>query len=240
MKDKSSREPIALVFGGMGSLGFAISKKLTSEGFLTLKTTSKRLDLDTKTNNAIWVNPELPGGLDAITELGNIDIVVWAQGSNASDSCIEFEEDIYRNIMSVNVDFVVQTLAILTKHKVLHQNARLCVLSSIWQIHARSQKFSYTISKAALAGLVRAAAVDLASQGIKINAVLPGVVDTPMTRSNLSQAQIDNIKLMTPLRRLATPEDISHAVWSLVSPDNRSITGESLLVDGGFSSARLI
>jgi 3-oxoacyl-[acyl-carrier protein] reductase len=233
-----SQQPIALVFGGMGSLGEAISKKLIDEGFFTLVTTSKQPELESQLPNVLWINPAVSGGLDALDNLPKLDVVVWAQGVNAGDSCTDFAADIYQHLMSVNVDFVVHTLGRLTRQHLLSTHARLCVISSIWQMQARSGKFSYTISKAALAGLVRSAAVDLGREGIKINAVLPGVVDTPMTRSNLSEAQIDIVKSMTPLGRLATPEDVSQAVWSLVSPANRSITGESLLVDGGFSCAR--
>ena len=82
--------------------------------------------------------------------------------------------------------------------------ARLCVISSIWQTSARPNKLSYMVSKAALQGLVLSAATDLAERGILVNAVLPGALDTPMTRQNLTAEQIDRIAGMTKFDRLAS------------------------------------
>jgi NAD(P)-dependent dehydrogenase (short-subunit alcohol dehydrogenase family) len=116
----------------------------------------------------------------------------------------------------------------------LRAGSRLAIVSSIWQLESRPGKFSYTVSKAALQGLVKSCALDLGPSGILINAVLPGVVDTPMTRSHLSAEQIAAITAQSALGRLPEPADIASAVAFLVSQVNRSITGQFLTVDGGF------
>jgi hypothetical protein len=94
------------------------------------------------------------------------------------------------------------------------------------------------VSKAALDGLVKSCALDLGSRGILINAVLPGVVDTPMTRRHLSPDQIARVTDQTALQRLARPADVAEAVAFLVGPSNGAITGQSLPVDGGFAGLR--
>lgn len=222
----------ALVFGGRGALGGAIAKALEGDRFEVSAATRA------KGSDDVWVDPEAEGGLDALAKLGPLDAVVWAQGANLDDDPTTLDEDAYRKVMSANVDYIVRTLQVLTEKEVLAPGAALCVVSSIWQEQARANKLSYTISKAATGGLVRAAAVDLAPKGVRINAVLPGVIDTPMTRSTLNPDQIANVERLTPLRRLATPEDVAAAVAMLVGPRAAAITGQSLIVDGGFSIAR--
>lgn len=184
--------------------------------------------------------PHHSAGLEAIADLPRLDAVVWAQGLNATDSLLSFNEADFAAVMEANVAFVARTLARLLDLDRLATPARLCVISSIWQEQARTNKFSYTVSKAAVAGLLRSAAADLGPRDVLINAVLPGVVDTPMSRAHLSPAQITSITSACPLGRLPTPEDVAAAVAFLVGADNQAITGQSLTVDGGFSAVRRV
>lgn len=211
----------ALVFGSSGALGSAIAERLQDEGFLVSALSHQE-------------------ALDPLPHLPRLDAVVWAQGLNASDSLLAFDEARFSAVMEANVTFVARTLSELLRLGKLAQPARLCLISSIWQEQARSQKFSYTVSKAAVAGLVRSAAADLGPQGVLVNAVLPGVVDTPMSRAHLRPEQIAAITSTCPLGRLPTPADIAGAVAFLVGPENQAITGQSLTVDAGFSPVRQI
>jgi 3-oxoacyl-[acyl-carrier protein] reductase len=83
--------------------------------------------------------------------------------------------------------------------------------------------------------LVRALAVDLAHQGTLINAVCPGYIDTDMTRQNNSPEQLASIANAIPLGRLGLPEEISKLVVWLCSQDNTYITGQGIVIDGGFT-----
>jgi NAD(P)-dependent dehydrogenase (short-subunit alcohol dehydrogenase family) len=176
--------------------------------------------------------------LDQLPGLPTLDAVVWAQGLNRSDSLLEFDEAEFSAVMEANVAFVARTFAELLRLGKLAQPARLVLISSIWQEMARTQKFSYTVSKAAVAGLVRSAAADLGARDVLVNAVLPGVVDTPMARAHLSTEQIASITRASPLGRLPTASDVASAVAFLAGPENQAITGQCLTVDAGFSSAR--
>lgn len=211
----------ALLFGAGGALGAAIAVKLEQCGFSVSSLSHQ---------DAVAQLPHLP----------RLDAVVWAQGRNASDSLLSFDEHLFDQVIEANLRFVARTSAELVRLNKLASPARLCVLSSIWQELARSGKFSYTVSKAAVAGLVRSAAADLGPSNILVNAVLPGVVDTPMSRANLSAEQITAITSACPLGRLPTPADIASAVCFLVGADNNAITGQCLTVDAGFSPIRLI
>jgi 3-oxoacyl-[acyl-carrier protein] reductase len=211
----------ALVFGGRGALGSAIVNRLTQSGFVVL-------------------TPPHSTGFDAITDFPKLEAVVWAQGLNATDSLLSFNEADFAAVMEANVAFVARTLARLLDLDRLASPARLCLISSIWQEQARTEKFSYTVSKAAVAGLLRSAAADLGPRDVLINAVLPGVVDTPMSRAHLSPAQIASITSACPIGRLPTPEDVAAAVAFLVGSENQAITGQCLTVDAGFSAVRLL
>jgi len=210
----------ALVFGARGALGGAIVDELQQRHYR----------VHTLGHNE---------SIDTLDTLPSLDAVVWAQGINGADSIADgFSEATYGAVMEANVTFVARSMAHLLKMGRINNPARFCVLSSIWQEQARNNKFSYTVSKAAVGGLVRSCAADLGKRGILINAVLPGVVDTPMTRKNLSSDQIGGITGVSALGHLATPQDIATTVAFLIGPDNRSITAQSLAVDAGFSLVR--
>ena len=99
---------------------------------------------------------------------------------------------------------------------------------------------SYGVSKSALKGLVLSLATDLAKDGYLINAVLPGAIDTPMTRNNLSYDQMQLIERATKFNRLVTLVDVASSIYFLCSEENSGITGQFLKVDLGFSDVRNI
>lgn len=223
--------PRALVFGAGGALGSSIHSLLSDRGFEVFTGgPSSRINDSRHFSFSYTDSPSL----DELSSLPSFDAVVWAQGLNCSDSITDFESSELQSLLQANVIFVASSLAALHKACKLKAGSRLVIVSSIWQLESRPGKFSYSVSKAALQGLIKSCVLDLGSQGILINAVLPGVVDTPMTRSHLSDQQIDSIISQTALNYLAQPIDIAEAVGFLVSASNRSITGQFLTVDGGY------
>lgn len=223
----------ALVFGASGAIGGAIADRLRGARF-TVHGTSREGGGET-----IALDPiDAPAGLAALDDLPPLDAVVWAQGANRNDAAATVERDGFETVMAANVTYVVVTLAHLLRAQRLARPARMVVISSIWEQIARPGKFSYTVSKAAIGGLVRAASVDLASDGHLINAVGPSVTDTPMTRSMLSSDQIDGVAGQTGFGRLTSLGDVAGLTAHLCSPANTGVTGQSIAVDLGFSHAR--
>jgi 3-oxoacyl-[acyl-carrier protein] reductase len=223
--------PKMLLFGAGGALGSAIANRLSADGAVvyTAGTTpwgGSATHLDLAYENTC--------NSDSFSSLPSLDAVVWAQGLNCGDTVETFQPDDLQQLLQGNVLFIASSLQALIKAGKLPAGCRLVVVSSIWQLESRPGKFSYTVSKAALQGLVKSCALDLGPLGILINAVLPGVIDTPMTRTNLSPEQIQAIASQSALGRLPEPADIATAVAFLVSPENRAITGQFLTVDAGF------
>ena len=166
--------------------------------------------------------------------------VCWAQGANQNDSVRDVDAAAHLEIYKANVLYVLITLKALLERRLLAAGARLCVISSIWQNLARQRKLSYCVSKAALQGLVLSAAADLAQEGYLINAVLPGALETPMTRRNLTGEQIERLSGATGFGRLPALEDVASLVCYLCSSQNSGITGQFIAADLGFSHVRIV
>lgn len=95
----------------------------------------------------------------------------------------------------------------------------------------------YTGSKGAVRAISKAAATTFGRQGVRVNAIFPGVIETPMVASlNTSKAMLEQLVRATPLERLGQPEDIANAVLFLASDESSYITGAELTIDGGFSA----
>jgi len=217
-----------LVFGSSGALGQEIVTRLRKENLTVVETTRDSEDGEKiNTRNARW--PEYA------KLLGPFDGVVWAQGVNSSDTILSAERGTILNTFDSNVLFIVDSLQALVRAKALNNPSRTVVISSIWQDSSRSSKFSYSVSKSALRGLVQSAAIDLAIEGIAMNAVLPGVIDTPMTRANLSEAQIVTFRNRSLGGNLANPAEVAEAVSWLLSSKSLGVNGETIKVDHGWS-----
>lgn len=228
----------ALVAGASGALGGAIAAALAADGSEVVGTSRTGAAAGA---GLVALDPlGAPGTLAAVAARGPYDAVVWAQGVNVNDGAADVDAEAFREVLDANVTFVVASLQALLEHGAIRDGARLVVISSIWETLARAGKFSYTISKAAIGGLVRAASVDLAPRGILVNGVLPSVIDTPMTRAMLSEDAVASVAGQTGFRRLATPQDVAALVVSLASASNTGVTGQSIPVDLGFSHARTL
>lgn len=227
-----ARPRTVLVVGGFGDLGAAISAELRTEGAHVLR--ASREDRSADPDAVQIVEDADLGALPAL------DAVVWAHGVNVNDGVESFLSEDLDRVLHVNVALVARQLKVLVGEKKLGRGSRVVVLSSIWENIARPGKFSYAVSKAAVGGLVRAAAMDLAPRGILVNGVLPGVVDTAMTRRMLAAAQIDDVTRSTGSGRMVQPADVASLVSYLASERNTGVTGQSIVVDLGFTVGRVI
>ena len=224
-----------LIFGGTGTLGGAIKDRFIKEGWnLTCGTRSVKESCDFQV-------PVDGKNLPANLKGKSFDAVVFAQGANINDSVQSHEQDELLRLFEANVSFISDHVKILMDNDLIKAGGRVVILSSVWELLTRQDKFAYTVTKAAVGGLVRSMAVDLgAAKGILVNGLLPGIVDTPMSRGLLKPEQIDAVQSGTPTGRLLVPADIGNAAYLLASDLNTAISGQSILVDNGWSIARKI
>lgn len=222
-----------MVFGASGVLGQAIAGEFEHGGYSVLRA-SRAAGRGVGwlcTEDADWVG-------DAWIQAGSIDAVVWAQGLNAAGSLEAGVVGKLEDLFHANVGFVVETLMPLLAAGVVGSGSRLVVLGSVWQNVARTEKLAYVTSKAAVGGLVRALAADLGVQGVQVNAVLPGVVDSEMSRTFLSPAQMADLARQTPGGVLVSAVQVARVVRFLAGPDSAGVNGQCLVVDGGWSQVR--
>lgn len=227
-----------LLFGAAGAIGEAISVRFSDLGWLVVP--SGRHKRDTAPRGWLLYDPFADGRNESTFDAGSpYHAVCWAQGANRADSIYDVEVEANLELYRANCLFNIITLKLLLERKLLAAPARLCVVSSIWQNLARQSKLSYSVSKAALGGFVRSAAVDLGADGHLINAVLPGALETPMTRRNLSAEQIAILEAATGFGRLPRLDDVTDLIEFLCSERNTGITGQSIEVDLGYSHGRV-
>lgn len=227
-----------LVFGITGAIGGAIAQHYRAASWAV---TGVSREARGSADVIVW-NPleSDSAGFATLQRSGPFDAICWAQGSNFGDNVRTFDRARHASMYDANVVFIVLSLQQLLAADLLAERARLCIISSIWQQQARQDKLSYVLTKSALHGLVLSLAADLGAQGYLVNAVLPGVVDTPMTRQNLTAAQIEKIAGASPLGRLPSLEDVAAAVYGLASEQNTGVTGQFLTVDAGFTNVRYV
>lgn len=114
---------------------------------------------------------------------------------------------------------------------------RIVNITSIFGIVSKAGRSAYSASKFGLFGLTRALALEVAEDNVLVNCLAPGFVDTELTRAVLGSAGIAEMVQQVPMRRLARPEEIARYVAFLCSDDNTFMTGQTVIVDGGFTCA---
>ena len=217
-----------LIFGGTGSLGKEAVKNLKSKGHYVLIASRQKTNTD---------QIQISESFDELQEINcKIDAVAWFQGANVNDSLSTSTE--FMEIFEANVYYIIRSLNMLIKLDLLAKNSRLLIVSSVWQRLSRKNKFSYSVSKSSIAGIVKSVTADYGKEGITINAILPGVIKNEMTLKNLSQDQIEKIESTTPLGKLVTPQEVASIATWLLSSESSGIAGQSITIDNGWSDIR--
>ena len=223
--------PNLLIFGSTGTLGGAILDKYRAEKWdVTCAVRKVVNDCDI----------QLPL---TSTILGDkkFDAVVFAQGANVNGSAMQTGTKELNELFEANVTVIAESVSTLMGAGSINEGGRVVILSSLWEQFTRQEKFAYSVTKAAVGGLVRSLAVDLGRQKkILVNGVLPGIINSPMVARTLSPEQIANVVSQTPIGDLATPVDVANSVYMFGSSLNTGISGQSIFVDRGFSVARTI
>ena len=172
----------------------------------------------------------------AEADFGRVDVLVNNAGIVQFTHLAETDVEDFRRVMEVNVTGTLLGMKAVTPALRRAGGGAIVNLSSISGMKGSANAPAYTASKWAVRGLTKAAAVDLAPDGIRVNSVHPGVIDTPMVRRGRDPAEILERhlpKLLIP--RLGTAEDVVPVVLFLAGPGAAYITGAEFVVDGGWT-----
>jgi len=229
-----------LIFGARGAIGGAVGGLFAERRWDVAATTRKLEGKGGTASSLIQFDPFGQIDVESVHASGPYDAVCWAQGANVSDNIYTVDQERHLELYRANCLFPVLSLKWLLAEHLLVRGSRLCVVSSIWQNLARQDKLSYCMTKSALQGFVLSASTELAKDEHLVNAILPGPLDTPMTRENLKPDQLERITAATMFNRLPRLEDVARLAYFLCSDDNTGITGQFIAADLGFSRVRLI
>ena len=213
------------VLGGRGDIGTAICRKFGEQGCQVIAPTSQELDLaDVNSVTRYFDDKDI-----------RADVLVNSAGWNVPKPIDEIGiEDIKRS-QSINVLGFYQVLKYFLPAFKERREGYVVAVSSLYGTFARSKRLPYVMSKHALNGLIKTLAIELGPYNIKVNAVSPGFVDTKMTRKNNDARTIKSFEERIPLGRLAAPSAIANIVYFLCSSENDYITGQDIIIDGGYS-----
>ena len=166
-------------------------------------------------------------------ELGGVGVLVNNAGVASEGLFTDLSRAEYERVFDTNVWGQVVCAREAAKIMVRNKCGRIVNVSSMWGIVGSSCEVIYSASKAAVIGLTKALAKELAPSGITVNCVAPGVIDTDMNGC-YDEATMKDLADKTPLGRIGTPEDVAKAVAFLAGDGGGFITGETIRVDGGF------
>jgi len=172
--------------------------------------------------------------LDEISSYGDIDVCINNAGINRINYIDDTLVEDWEEICAVNLEAPLLITREISKIMKKNKYGRIVNISSIFGVISREKRSLYSISKFGIRGLTITSSIELARHNILVNAVSPGIVLTDLTRTILSKEEIDELSMQIPVGRLARPDEISKIVLFLSSKHNTYITGQNIIVDGGF------
>jgi 3-oxoacyl-[acyl-carrier protein] reductase len=237
------KDKVALVFGGSRGIGAAIVKQLAADGASVALTYAKspdkaaetaraaeRLGVSVLTIKADSADPEAVNGAvtQTVARFGRLDVLVVNAGILIRGTVDKFALEDFDLMLAINVRGVFVAIQAAAPH--LTDGGRIITIGSNTAVRTAFPGASvYSMTKGAIASLVRGVAIDLAPRGITVNNVQPGPTATDMTASH-----VEMVKPLVPLGRIADPEEIAGLVAYLASAKAGFITGSSLTIDGGY------
>lgn len=243
---------VAVITGGASGIGAASARLFAAEG-----ASVGIVDLDEDAIATVVGEIEAAGGaalgrvadvsrsddvrdaIDAVAgRFGRLDVLFANAGVSGRGTVVEITEEEFRRTLEVNLFGAFHAARHAIPHMVASGGGSIVLTASELALVGSRRNAAYTASKAALIGLARSMALDHAPDGIRVNVLCPGPIDTPMLRHSIerhedSAAYEQMILDETPLHRIGRPEEIARVALFLASDDSSYMTGSTIVADGG-------
>lgn len=165
-------------------------------------------------------------------DLGPVDILVNNAGITRDNILLRMKDEEFDEVIATNLKGAFNLIRAVTRGMMKRRTGSIVNITSVVGLMGNAGQANYAASKAGLVGMTKSVAKELASRGVRCNAVAPGFIRTDMT-GELSEAQVGGLQQLIPMGALGEPDDVAGVVRFLVSPDARYITGQVVAVDGG-------
>jgi 3-oxoacyl-[acyl-carrier protein] reductase len=215
----------ALVTGASRGIGKTIAEQLNRGGMRLLVPSRRELDLLSNRSIDLY--------LEALAQ--PVDILVNDAGINRLGDSTAFSDADLEDTMRTNLIGPIRLARGLIPGMMRRRYGRIVNMSSIWSVVSKPGRLTYSVSKSGLNAFTRSLAVEVAPYNILVNAVAPGYVNTELTQQNNTEQDLQNIRKTIPMQRLAEPEEIARLVTFLCSEENTYLTGQCLVIDGGYT-----
>ncbi|MDF2855645.1 MAG: tungsten formylmethanofuran dehydrogenase [Neobacillus sp.] len=236
---------VAIITGGASGIGERMVELFSKEGAIVIAADINEAALEKVSQKENVYGMKLNVAADEDWEtlakevndrFGRIDILVNNAGISSEKPYQEINIDDWQKMLSINGFGPFAGMKHIAPYMAAQGKGSIINISSYTaQI---GQGFNhYSASKGAVRAISKAAATTFGRQGVRVNTLFPGIIETPMTQSlSTSKVLLDRLIQATPLQRLGQPEDIANAALFLASDESSYITGAEIVIDGGFSA----
>ena len=244
------KDKVAIITGGASGIGAATARLFAAEGakVALVDQSEEGLARVAAGLDAITIQADVSSDAQAragvakvIEKWGRIDVLMTAAGMSAGGTVDAIDEAAWDRTFDVNVKGTFLWIHYAIRHMIAAKSGAIITIGSQLAQSSPGKNAAYVASKGAIASFTKTMAVDHAKQGIRVNALMPGVIDTPMPARSLKRyADPDKMRAYWnerhPMGRIGQPEEVAKAALFLACGDSSFVTGHLLFVDGGWTA----